>query len=170
MSKEDIHLLQDRSAGFVTRLFAFVIDLAITAGILALGGAMAALIDSAIERMGLNPPIDLTVIYVWMIPVIGGLYYTMFWALTGRTVGKWFMGLKVIGVDGRPPTVGRSILRFLGYGISTLAFWVGFAWVVIDDERQGWHDHIARTWVVYDYARRKQGEIYDDYLARTDAE
>lgn len=169
MSKDDIHVLQDRSAGFVTRLFAFVIDLAVTAGILAVGGAIATLVDNAIALMGLDPRIDMTVIYFWMIPVIIGAYYTMFWSLTGRTIGKWFMGLKIIGVDGRPPTIGRALLRFLGYGISTIAFWAGFAWVVVDDERQGWHDHIARTWVVYDYARRKPGEIYDDFLHRSDA-
>lgn len=167
MSKDDIHVLQDRAAGFVTRLFAFVIDVIVVMGILAAGGAIAALLDSAIEGMGLVPPIQMTVIYVGMIPFVVGAYYAMFWALTGRTIGKWFMGLKIIGLDGRPPTIGRSLLRFLGYGLSTIVFWLGFVWVVIDDERQAWHDHMARTWVVYDYARRKQGEIYDDYLARS---
>ena len=134
--------------------------------VLVVGGLIASLMDSAIERMGLSPPVDMTVIYVFLTPFIIGLYYTMFWSLTGRTVGKWFMGLKVIGVDGRPPTIGRSIIRFLGYGLSALAFWVGYGWVIIDDERQAWHDHLARTWVVYDYRRHKSGEIYDEYRSR----
>jgi uncharacterized RDD family membrane protein YckC len=168
MSKDEFHILQDRAAGFVSRLFAFVVDLGVVAVIVAIGGGVASLIDAAIERMGLDPPVDMTVIFVWMIPVLVGAYYTMFWSLTGRTVGKWLMGLKVIGTDGRPPSVSHSILRFLGYGLSAITFWLGYAWVLIDDERQAWHDHMARTWVVYDYARRKTGEIYDDYRSRVE--
>lgn len=169
MKNDEYHILQDRAAGFVSRMFAFIIDLAVVAAIVAIGGAVSTLIDSAVARMGLNPSVDMTVLYVWMIPFIFGAYYTMFWSLTGRTVGKWFMGLRVVGADGYPPTIGRSVVRFVGYGISAVAFWVGYAWVLIDDERQAWHDHMAATHVVYDYARRQSGEIYDSFRERAEA-
>lgn len=169
MSKEDLHILQDRTAGFVTRLLAFALDLVVVAGILSLGGWIAVLIDDMIERVGLSPSVHIATIYVFMIPGIIVLYFVMFWALTGRTIGKWFLGLKVVGADGRPPTIGRSIIRALGYGLSTLAFWVGYIWVLVDDERQGWHDHMAKTWVVYDYAKRKQGDLYSEFLHNHDA-
>jgi uncharacterized RDD family membrane protein YckC len=168
MSKGDFHILQDRSAGFVSRMLAYVIDVVLIAAIVAVGGAIAALMDRALDAMGAKLQVEMTVIYVWSIPLIIGAYYIMFWSLTGRTVGKWFMGLKIIGPDGRPPSVGRSVLRFVGYGLSAIAFWLGYVWVVIDDERQAWHDHIAKTWVVYDYSRRKSGEIYDDYRERVE--
>ncbi len=171
MSKTgDYHVLQGRSAGFVTRLLAYLADLAVVAGVLAIGGWLAVLVDTVMERMGLDPNIDVATIYVFMIPWIIGLYFVMLWALTGRTIGKWFMGLKIIDADGNPPTIGRSIVRFLGYGLSALAFWVGYAWVIIDDERQAWHDHMAKTWVVYDYERRKGGEIYESYLERSESQ
>ncbi len=169
MSKDDFHVLQDRAAGFVTRMFAFIIDLGVIAAIVAIGGGVSTLIDAAIQGMGLQPTIDMTVIYVWMIPFIFAAYYTMFWSLTGRTIGKWFMGLRIIGRDGLPPSIGRSIIRFLGYGVSAVALWLGFVWVIIDDERQAWHDHFARTHVVYDYARRPSGEIYDNYRKRAES-
>lgn len=164
MSKQDLHVLQDRAAGFVTRLFAYVLDIVVVAGIVAIGGWIAVLIDTIIERVGLDPRFDLGTLYVVLIPFIIGLYFVMFWSLTGRTIGKWFMGLKVVTADGRPPTIGRAILRYIGYGLSAIAFWVGYVWVVIDDERQAWHDHMARTWVVYDYARREQGDLYTAFL------
>ena len=164
MSREDLHVLQNRTAGFVTRLLAYVLDLGVVAGILSLGGWIAVLVDDMLERVGLAPNITLTTIYVVMIPFLIILYFVMFWALTGRTIGKWFLGLKVVAADGRPPSIGHSIIRALGYGLSALAFWVGYAWVLIDDERQAWHDHMARTWVVYDYARRKQGDLYSEFL------
>jgi uncharacterized RDD family membrane protein YckC len=76
------------------------------------------------------------------------------------------MGLKVIRADGNPPTIGRSIIRFIGYGISAIVFWLGYLWVLVDNDRQAWHDHMAKTWVVYDYERRKQGEVYDSFVER----
>jgi len=165
-TETQFHVLQGRTAGFVTRLIAYGIDLAVVAGVLAVGGWLAVLIDDIFDRMGLDPSIDVSTIYIFLIPSIIALYFVTFWALTGRTIGKWFMGLKVIGPTGQSPTIGKSFIRLIGYGLSALAFWVGYAWVIIDDERQGWHDHMAKTWVVYDYERRKGGEIYTSFLER----
>jgi uncharacterized RDD family membrane protein YckC len=170
MSKRsEEHILQGRTAGFVTRLLAYVTDVVVLAGIVALGGWIAVLIDTVFEQMGLDLNIDIATIYVFLIPWIFGLYFVVFWSLTGRTIGKWFMGLKVISVDGNPPTIGRSVIRFIGYGVSAIVFWLGYLWVLIDGDRQAWHDHMAKTWVVYDYERRKQGEVYNSFIERTDS-
>jgi uncharacterized RDD family membrane protein YckC len=167
MSKTDeYHVLQGRVAGFITRLLAYVTDFAVLAGVLALGGWLAVLVDSMFERMGLDLRTDIATIYVILVPFIVGSYFVVFWSLTGRTIGKWFMGLKVIRADGRPPTIGRSFIRFIGYGVSAIVFWLGYFWVLIDDDRQAWHDHMAKTWVVYDYERHKQGEVYDSFVDR----
>jgi uncharacterized RDD family membrane protein YckC len=48
--------------------------------------------------------------------------------------------------------------------VSAIVFWLGFIWVIIDDNRKAWHDHMARTWVVYDYSRRHTGEAYERFL------
>ncbi len=165
---DEYHVLQGRVAGFITRLLAYAMDFAILAAVLAIGGWLAVLIDSMFEQMGLNLNIDIAAIYVILVPFIFAFYFVVFWSLTGRTVGKWFMGLKVIRADGRPPTVGRSFVRFIGYGVSAIVFWLGYFWVLIDNDRQAWHDHMAKTWVVYDYERRKQGEIYDSFVERNE--
>jgi uncharacterized RDD family membrane protein YckC len=165
--KDEEHVLQGRTAGFVTRLLAYVTDVVVLAGIVALGGWIAVLVDSVFAKMGLNLNIDIATIYVFLIPWIFGLYFVVFWSLTGRTIGKWFMGLKVIRADGNPPTIGRSVIRFIGYGVSAIVFWLGYLWVLIDSDRQAWHDHMAKTWVVYDYERRKQGEVYNSFIERT---
>jgi uncharacterized RDD family membrane protein YckC len=165
--KDEEHVLQGRTAGFVTRLLAYVTDVVVLAGIVALGGWIAVLVDLVFAKMGLNLNIDIATIYVFLIPWIFGLYFVVLWSLTGRTVGKWFMGLKVIRADGNPPTIGRSVIRFIGYGVSAIVFWLGYLWVLIDSDRQAWHDHMAKTWVVYDYERRKQGEVYNSFIERT---
>lgn len=166
MSKDDLHVLNGRTAGFVTRLFAYVIDIVVVAGIVAIGGWIAVLIDNTVESVGLDPNVDLASIYVVMIPFIIALYFVMFWSLTGRTIGKWFMGLRVVNKHGKPPTIGRSIVRAIGYGLSALAFWMGYVWVLIDKERKAWHDHMAATWVVYDYSRDSSQGAFADYASR----
>ena len=127
------------------------------------------LADNTLETVGVDTRITLSSIYVVLIPFIIGLYFVMFWALTGRTIGKWFMGLRVVRADGHPPTLLRSIVRLLGYGLSAIVFWMGYLWVIIDDQRKGWHDHMAATWVVYDYARRSSGEAYEEYLRHSES-
>jgi uncharacterized RDD family membrane protein YckC len=166
MSKTEFTLLQDRSAGFVTRMFAFLMDLAIVALITTIGGLLATLLDDALTNMGVDIKVNMAAIYVFFIPFIWGSYYVMFWSLTGRTVGKWFMGLKVINSDSHPPTVSRSVVRFIGYGISAIVFWLGYVWVLIDEDRRAWHDHFAKTWVIYDQERHKPGKIYETYSAQ----
>jgi uncharacterized RDD family membrane protein YckC len=160
------HALQGRTAGFVTRLFAYAIDIVVLAIIISLGGWIAVLIDSVFERFGLDLNAEISTLYVFLIPWILGFYFISFWTLTGRTVGKSVMGLKVVLVDGNPPSFGRSTIRFFGYGVSAIVFWLGYFWVLIDSDRQAWHDHMAKTWVVYDYERHKQGEAYDSFVAR----
>ena len=167
-ANKEFHVLQGRSAGFITRLFAYLMDIVVLAGMVAVGGWLAVLADNVIESVGLDPRIDLATIFIFLIPFVIGSYFAVFWALTGRTIGKWFMGLKVVGRDGRPPSIGRSLLRLIGYGLSALALWLGYVWIIIDDERQGWHDHLASTYVIYDYERRRGGQIYEDYRHRVE--
>lgn len=150
---DDTELLDGRPAGFVTRLLAYAVDLAIVAGIIALGGWIAVLADNLLETLGVQIRLSLSALYVFLIPFIAGLYFVVFWALTGRTIGKSIMGLKVVAPSGMPPTIGRSIVRVLGYALSAIVFWAGYLWVLVDPDRKAWHDHMANTYVVYDYSR-----------------
>jgi uncharacterized RDD family membrane protein YckC len=169
MSRDDeFNVLQGRTAGFITRLIAYMMDVAILAGVIAVGGWLAVLADGVIVAMGVDARVDLATIFVFMIPFIIGSYFVFFWALTGRTIGKWFMGLKIIGRGGKTISVRQAILRFIGYGVSAIVFWMGYLWVIVDDERQAWHDHMAKTWVIYDYERRTGGQIYEEYQRRTE--
>jgi uncharacterized RDD family membrane protein YckC len=72
-----------------------------------------------------------------------------FWVLAGVTPGKGLMGLRVVTRDGRPLSLVRSMIRLFGYTLSTLMYGLGYLWIGIDNWREGWHDKIARTAVVY---------------------
>lgn len=155
--------LDGRVAGFVTRLMAYLLDLVVLVALIALGGWLFVLVDDFIQSFFPEEVdlISLSVLFAALIPILMIVYYVGFWSLTGRTPGKWVLGLRVVGSDGEPPRLGRSFIRLFGYLVSALAFWMGYLWVLVDKDRQAWHDHMARTWVVYAFKPPRRGEDYE---------
>lgn len=81
--------------------------------------------------------------------LVGLAYYWYFWTRQdGRTPGKQVMNLKVIKVDGTPISDSDALIRYVGYTINSVVIMLGWLWVLIDSERQGWHDKFAKTYVV----------------------
>ena len=76
-------------------------------------------------------------------------YYAWFWVRSGQTIGKAVLGIKVITKNGTRLTWGKALLRYVGYLISAIPLSLGFLWVSFDRRRQGWHDKIAGTYVIY---------------------
>jgi uncharacterized RDD family membrane protein YckC len=142
--------------GFGRRLVAYLIDAAIlwviafclSFGIMGLaasgGGQEAASGDSvALQCVSM---------------LVAVAYFVIFWATSGQTPGKMAMGIKVIGADGTPVTWGQAILRYIGYIISGIVAALGFIWIAFDSKRQGWHDKIAKTYVVHKETQFSAGE------------
>ena len=81
--------------------------------------------------------------------IVGVAYFTYYWSMKeGQTPGKKMMGLRVIKVDGSPITTTNAIMRYIGYIINSAVILIGWIWVFIDGQHQGWHDKIAGTVVV----------------------
>jgi uncharacterized RDD family membrane protein YckC len=76
------------------------------------------------------------------------LYVVGFWYARGATPGKMMLGLQIVNRDGSPLGLVASLLRFVGYLVSTLVLMLGFLWIIWDKDKQGWHDKIAGTLVV----------------------
>ena len=66
----------------------------------------------------------------------------------GQTPGKMFMKLQVIKTDGTKISDADAVLRYVGYLINSPILLLGWIWATIDDNKQGWHDKIASTYVV----------------------
>jgi uncharacterized RDD family membrane protein YckC len=78
-----------------------------------------------------------------------GWYFTLFHWIAGRTLGKWLLGLRVVGPNRSAITYGQALKRWIGYFLSGF-LGVGFLWILISRERRGWHDYFAGTWVIRD--------------------
>ncbi len=78
-----------------------------------------------------------------------GLVYTIgFWIGQGATPGKMAVGIKITTVDGDPIDIGRALLRYIGYFVSTITLGIGYLMIAFTREKRGLHDYIAGTVVI----------------------
>ena len=120
--------------GFWIRLLAVIID-----------SFLVGVVDGILTAITGVPFLGLPIPY---------LYYVLFTGLKGQTLGKMALRIQVVDAQGNVPGLGRAALReIVGKLVSGLVILLGFFWIGWDRQKRGWHDHIARTYVV-----RKQRE------------
>ncbi|HMA88700.1 MAG TPA: RDD family protein [Burkholderiales bacterium] len=74
-----------------------------------------------------------------------------FWRRYGATPGKMAVGAKIVDAQtGERPSTARLVLRYFAYLVSALPLFLGYLWIGISRRKQGFHDKIARTMVIYD--------------------
>ena len=149
----DLVRTRGERAGFVTRLAALTADTIILWAALRGTVSLLLLAEHALRRFA--PPFSLGELLFVSAPVIVILYNVVFWWLRGQTPGKWLLGLRVVALGGGKVGLGRALIRFVGYLLSALPFYLGFLWI-LGPERRGFHDRLARTEVVYTRRLRRQ--------------
>jgi uncharacterized RDD family membrane protein YckC len=153
---------QGHYAGFVSRLVAYVLDAVIISFVLTGMVWFINTMRSVLQNQSLIqiPVLSSTGTFVLAgtgATVVIALYFAFFWSVAGRTPGKAFMGLRVVTLDGGRLSFVRSLVRVFGYALSTAFFFIGFLWILVDNRRQGLHDKLARTYVVYAWEARYGG-------------
>jgi uncharacterized RDD family membrane protein YckC len=136
-------------AGFISRFEAFIVDLLILtiSGLAATWG-----VQLIIQFFGLNlifRNLGSGLFAPIIFPIVTLVYFLFFWTFLGYTPGKLLLGLMIVRPDGRKLSLGRSVLRFFGYWVSAIPLFLGFIWIIFDRRRQGWHDKLADTQVLY---------------------
>src|SRR5262245_4991258 len=141
-----------RFANHGARLMAYIVDtiviFALIMGLAAVFGGIT--IGAAATESWL---LVLAGILLWFVTffAVSLLYFPFFWWKGGQTPGMRLFHLRVVrDRDGGPLSGGQASLRLLGYWINAVVFYVGFAWILIDSRRRGWHDLIAQTCVIED--------------------
>jgi len=72
--------------------------------------------------------------------------YRMLWCLgCGDSPGTRSAGMRVVNFDGRPPNRSQRGLRMAAGALSVLSAGLGLIWVLVDEEKLAWHDHISKT-------------------------
>lgn len=135
-----------RLADSGVRLVAYIIDTIILSIIGLIFGVMIGLVFA-------SPSISSSL--VDNVSLVGGLAvnaaYNVYFltANNGQTPGKSAVRIRVVKKDGSQLSASDAFLRnVIGYFFSAFILLIGFVWILIDQERQGFHDKLAGTLVI----------------------
>ena len=80
--------------------------------------------------------------------LVTGLYTTASWYRGGQTLGMRPWRLRLVSLQGRPPTRAAVWRRYAVGTMSLLAGGLGFWWAWLDRDRLAWHDRASGTRLV----------------------
>jgi uncharacterized RDD family membrane protein YckC len=133
------------SAGFGLRYGAWMFDFLIT--LIAI--MFFTFIVTAVSResvVGSNLVLIIVGVLTLLLFVIN---FVLLAGSNGQSAGMRILGIYIVRIDRKPFTIKDAAIRHLvGYPLSTLAFFLGFLWMLWDPRQQGWHDKLAGTVVV----------------------
>jgi uncharacterized RDD family membrane protein YckC len=145
-------------AGIISRGIAFFFDAIVVILACTIGFEAAITVLSTIGLAHGSATFSANAIgFTIAVPIAFVAYCAASWVLAGRTPGMFLLGVRVVRPDGESPRAGRSVIRALAYWISAILM-LGFIWIAFDKRRQGFHDKIAGTFVVYDWRGRRPPE------------
>lgn len=163
-----IEHLQGHYAGLISRMLAWMVDALIIAVVITVTGwiswvtlstlSSGALFGLSADMLpGLRSVIEFLrgphlASFLTLLFIVG--YHVFFISFVGMTPGKALFGVRVVTTQGRRISPIRSLVRYLCYFVSAIPLFLGFIWILVDDQRQGWHDKIAGTVVIYTWEAR----------------
>lgn len=147
-----------RYVGFWARVLASIVDSILMALIIypvayaVYGEAYFDVNNPGVEGLG-----DILLQYV-----LPGIAVVLFWFYRSATPGKIMLNAKIVDADtlGKPET-WQWVVRYLGYYVSVFTLFLGFLWVAFDSRKQGFHDKLGRTVVIYAERQRRNAPADD---------
>lgn len=143
---KDARPYQGHRAGFISRALAALIDLGSVIALVFVVNLVIAIIRLIIERVqGATLPqfgwsVALGFLLLW-------LAWTYAWGTTGRSLGMYIMGLRIVGYSGHRVRLPVAALR----SIFCMLFPIGLIWVIFSPANRSLQDVVLRTSVVYDW-------------------
>lgn len=146
-------------AGFGARLGAYIIDalvVGVPAGILVFIGIAMAPTEIVVcdDGFGLCEQPTGTgwaiIVLFYLAGVVGAFaYYAVLEGGTGQTVGKKALNIKRIdAVTGQPIGGGRAVGLMFARVVSGLPCYLGYLWMLWDQDQQTWHDKMLTSRVI----------------------
>lgn len=134
-----MHEQQPHYVGFWWRVLAFIID-----------SILVSFLLIPILSFALGDPTGTTPLGFLAQLILPAIAVIAFWMAKSATPGKMAIGATIVDAEtGGKPTNAQCILRYLGYYVSTFPLLLGLIWVGFDARKQGWHDKMAKTVVVF---------------------
>jgi uncharacterized RDD family membrane protein YckC len=144
------------------RFLAGLVDLVIAYGCIVLGSAVVfasgvllfSIVDLTPPGFAKSPSADLLIVLVTVLitvlaagPVIA--YFTLMESSSRQaTLGKLWLGLAVVGIDGRRISRRRALFRTLAKFPGIMFYGVGLLWMFFNRDRQAVHDRVVNSVVI----------------------
>jgi uncharacterized RDD family membrane protein YckC len=136
-------------AGIATRALALATDAALTIVIWMSLVGLGALISTLVGSLRPTWLVGVLLASGWTLVV--GAYFVLFWSSAAQTPGMRLLRLRVRGPTGNPPSIGRSLVRFVGLVLAIVPLFAGFLPILFTERRRGLPDLLAGTVVVYEH-------------------
>ena len=82
--------------------------------------------------------------------ILSQVILLVLWYKKQASIGKMAISAKIVDArTGKAPTKNQLIGRYFAYLLSFLPLGLGFLWIAFDSKKQGWHDKLAGTAVIY---------------------
>jgi len=81
-------------------------------------------------------------------------FYGWFWTHGGQTLGMRAWKIKVCTLEGQAPGWRQAGIRFCASLLSWACLGLGFFLCLFDKNRQGWHDYLSKTRLVFQEEKR----------------
>jgi uncharacterized RDD family membrane protein YckC len=138
--------------GFFRRTWAFGLDLIVIAALSIVMFSMCYVgykvgLSAHGRMLTWEQSTPLLVLLTWASFGLATGYFVVFHGIGGKTIGKWLLGLRVVGAERSGISYRRAFLRWLAL-VGFAPVLLGSLWILWSREKRGWHDLLARTWVI----------------------
>jgi len=132
------------TASFASRLLAGILDIVLFVFVDAVVVTLTASIAGTSLVVATELPMAPLLAFLFLFDFGSVIVLT---AVAGQTIGKMIVGIRVVGSEGGPLTIGQVIARTIIFGLSVLPVGVGLVGLFVGS-RRAFHDRLARTEVV----------------------
>ena len=80
---------------------------------------------------------------------LAGLYFVWQWTHGGQTLAMKTWRIRLVAREGAALSTGRALRRYIWALVSVGLGGTGFAWALLDRERQFLHDRLAGTRIIF---------------------
>lgn len=136
-------------AGFWIRFGAYIIDMII---LYAAFFVLMLVLGSLVVSQAMSPGNLINYQFGFQIgfTVLGLLYFSLLESSSYQgTLGKYAVGIKVCDAQQQQISFPNALGRYLGRILSTIILLIGYIMIGFDQYKQGLHDKLADTYVIY---------------------